>query len=166
MKKIIIIIIVSLLVMDCTHRPEARRKSPSPHGGSIEYPIPRKTTSSPSKGEKNNLPAKIQKLEREIERAYKRNSVSAEKLLNWSQLYAEYTLEYSLSTHTLSDSECEFIEYHLGKIAGRIYNNSVAPVIDEIEQIADGLNEYETRSKKWEGAAERGFKSVAGDIDF
>lgn len=167
MKKYSILIAVLSLILGCTHRPETKRQNIPPSDGTFEYSLPRKSRPSSPKGGKNNLPARIKKLEKEIERAYKRGSVSAEKMLNWSKLYGEYTLEYSLSTHTLSDAECEFVEFHLGKIAGFIYNNSVGPVIDEVEQIANGLDEYETRSKRWEGAAERGFKSVVGgDIDF
>ena len=37
--------------------------------------------------------------------------------------------------------------------------------MNEIEKIGEGVEDYEERSKKWEGAAERGFKSVAGDVD-
>lgn len=86
--------------------------------------------------------------------------------MEWTELYAEYSVEYALSTHSLTDAECESIEFNLGKIAGRIYKDTVSPLIEEVNAIANGLEEYETRSKKWEGAAERGFKSIAGDIDF
>lgn len=111
---------------------------------------------------KQTIAGKVQQLSNEIEKAYRRGRVSAEDLVIWARLYSEYCMEYAVSTHLLTDKECESVEFNLGKIAGRIYKDTIAPAIDELQEIADGLEEYEQRSRKWEGAMEEGFKSVAG----
>lgn len=71
-----------------------------------------------------------------------------------------------MSTQNLTDEECELIEFNLGKIAGSVYKDGVVPVMNELEMIGEGIEDYEERSKKWKGASERGFESVAGEIDF
>lgn len=113
-----------------------------------------------------SLPAKVQRLANQIERKFKSDSYTADDLERWANLYVEYAFEFSLYTQNLTDEQCESIEFNLGKIAGAVYKNGVVPVLNEIEKISEGIEDYEERSKKWEGAAERGFKSVAGDVDF
>lgn len=107
----------------------------------------------------------MQQLANQIERKFRADSYTADDLERWASLYLEYAFEYSISTQNLSDKQCESIEYNLGKIAGSVYKDGVVPVLNEIENIGEGLESYEERSKKWSGAAERGFRSVAGDID-
>lgn len=113
----------------------------------------------------NSLPSKVLQLANQVERKFKTDSYTADDLERWANLYVEYTMEYYLSTQNLTDEQCESIEFNLGKIAGSVYKDGIVPVINEIEKIGEGLEDYEERSQKWAGAVERGFKSVAGDTD-
>lgn len=112
-----------------------------------------------------SLPTKVKRLANQIERKFRADSYTADDLDRWANLYIEYVFEYSLSTQNLTDEQCESIEFNLGRIAGAVYKDGVVPVLNELEKISEGVEDYEERSKKWQGAAERGFKSVAGDVD-
>lgn len=116
-----------------------------------------------------SLPAKVEALESRVERAYRRGNVTAGDLDEWVSLLTEYYMEYTLTVGSLTDSQCESIEYNFGRIAGYIYKDTVNPILDEIEDITDDLEDYDTRSEKWEGIAEKGFEDASGisldDID-
>ena len=103
-----------------------------------------------------SLDTKVARLTSEIERKYNSQNFDENDVARWSEAIQEYFLEYTLSTSSLSDDQCESIEYNFGKIAGLVCNiisDPIAEVYEEIEQ-------YEERSEKWEDAAERGFESV------
>lgn len=107
------------------------------------------------------LDGKVARLTAEIERKYANQSFDENDVARWTQSIQEYFLEYTLSTSSLSDEQCESIEYNFGKIAGLVCNmisDPLAAVYEEIEQ-------YEERSEKWEDAAERGFDSVIKSYD-
>lgn len=110
----------------------------------------------------NSLPDKVKSLVNKVERKYRSGNVTAEDLAEWTSLYAEYSIEYSLSLNKLSDSECESIEYNLGRIAGYVYRDTVIPMMEEIEEIEQGIEVYEERSQNWKGAAKMGFEEVTG----
>ncbi len=103
-----------------------------------------------------SLDTKVARLTSEIERKYNSQNFDENDVARWAESIQEYFLEYTLSTSSLSDDQCESIEYNFGKIAGLVCNiisDPLAEVYEEIEQ-------YEERSEKWEDAAERGFESV------
>lgn len=117
----------------------------------------------------DNLPlsTRVENLANKIERVYKRGKVTEKQLSQLVSLFSDYILEYTVSIQDLSDEQCESIEYDFGRIAGLVYKNSAEPIIDEVEEISQGLEDYERRSKKWEDAAERGFESEAGgDVEY
>ena len=109
-----------------------------------------------------SLPVKVKALADKVERSYKLGKVSSKDLAEWVELYAEYSLEYSCSLNKLSDAQCESIEYHLGRIAGYVYRDTVSPIMEELDEINKGLENYEERSQKWHGAAQKGFEDVTG----
>lgn len=117
-----------------------------------------------------SLPSRVQSLANQVERAYKRGRVSSKDIENWSALLIEYYMEYGMTLGSLTDQQCESIEYNVGRIAGYIYKDTVNPLLEEMEDIADDLDDYETRSKKWEGASDKGFEDASGikldDIDW
>ena len=113
-----------------------------------------------------SLPGQVKQLADKVERRFRSGNVSADEFTEWAQEYLVLAAQYAMSTQNLSDSQCESIEYNLGRIAGIIYRDGVVPIMNEVEDINKGLEDYEERSKKWEGAAERGFKHEAGDVDF
>lgn len=160
MKKYFIHLILSLclLMTCCIRRPETRSPSSDRYNRTSQNHRERMT---PQK-KQHPLALKVQKLADEVERAYKHNRVSTDNISRWAQLYSEYYLEYTLSTHHLTDEECASVEFNFGKIAGRIYKNTITPVLNELNDISNGLEEYQRRSKKWEGAIENGFRSGAG----
>lgn len=159
MKKYFIHLILSLclLMTCCTRRPKTLPPSTNRNDRVSQYHRERK----PQRKEQSPLATKVQKLADEVDRAYKRNRVSTDDISRWAQLYSEYYLEYTLSTHHLTDEECASVEFNFGKIAGRIYKNTITPVLKELNDISNGLEEYQQRSKKWEGAIENGFQSGA-----
>lgn len=103
-----------------------------------------------------SLDAKVARLTAEIERKYGNQSYDEDDVVRWAQSIQEYFLEYTLSTSSLSDDQCESIEYNFGKIAGLVCNI----ISDPLEEVYEELEQYEERSEKWEDAAERGFESV------
>lgn len=112
-----------------------------------------------------SLAGKVQRLANQVESKFKADNYTINDIKNWAEQLTAYMLEYSLSTQNLTDEQCESIEYNFGRIAGVVYKDGVMPVIKELEEIEDGIDDYEERSRKWEGAAERGFQSAVGDVD-
>lgn len=110
-----------------------------------------------SKIKSSRLDDKVARLASEIERKGKTWKFTEDDVARWVQNIQDYYLEYTLSTSTLSDEQCESIEYNFGKIAGLLCNMIAEP----LEAVSDELEQYEERSERWAGAAERGFESVA-----
>ncbi len=108
------------------------------------------------------LPTKVKALADKVERAYKSGRATANNLAEWVALYTEYCLEYSCALSKLTDDQCESIEYNLGRIAGYVYKDTITPIMEELDDINKGLEDYEERSKKWDGAAKKGFEDVTG----
>lgn len=165
-----ILLMISLLLFSSCVRKSSRDRTRE--RGTVSYPSESRRQGSTraeraihSATHDRSLPSKVQRLADQIERKFKADTYTAEDLANWTSLYLEYSMAYSLSSQNLSDEQCESIEFNLGKIAGVIYKEGVIPVMDEIDEIEKGIEDYEERSKKWAGAAERGFRSAAGDID-
>ncbi len=128
-----------------------------------EIPLPSRSDIQRSSSKvAGSLPNKVKALADKVERAYKSGRATANNLAEWAALYAEYSLEYSCSLSKLTDVQCESIEYNLGRIAGYVYRDSVTPIMEELDDINKGLEDYEERSKKWEGAAKKGFEDVTG----
>lgn len=163
------VILISIIVVfaGCVRRPSGystHRNRRSVEEYSIEKtPLPTRSTIKRQTDKiATSLPDKVKSLANKVERAYRSRQVTAADLAEWTSLYAEYSIDYSLSLRKLSDSECESIEYNLGKIAGYVYRDTVSPVIDELEEIDKGIEDYEERSQKWKGAAKKGFEEVTG----
>lgn len=173
------IVVLSVILLSCVRRPGSYSMSSdtseiSYNSSRTEEHLVRSKSRKSTRASRaihsvthdKSLPQKVQQLANQIERKMRADSYTADDLEVWMNLYVEYTMEYSLSTQNLSDEQCESIEFNLGRIAGVIYRDGIAPVLSEIKEIGEGLEDYEVRSKKWEGAGERGFNSVAGEIDW
>ena len=103
-----------------------------------------------------SLDAKVARLTSEIERKYNNQSFDDSDVARWAESIQEYFLEYTLSTSSLSDEQCESIEFNFGKIVGLVCNI----ISDPLAEVYEEIKQYEDRSEKWEDAAERGFESV------
>lgn len=136
---ILSLLVILLMAPSCVRRPSSysRTVHPATHDTS--------------------LAGKVQMLANQVESKFKSDNYTINDIQNWAEQFTAYVLEYSLSTQNLTDAQCESIEYNLGRIAGVVYKDGVVPVMKELEEIEEGINNYEERSKKWEGAAERGF---------
>ena len=164
--KICLVVLLFISVQGCV------RKHPSystPNRQRIEnravddVPIPTKRVMERQRSTvAGSLLSRVKALASKVGRAYRNGRVSAGDLAEWADQYLAFCTEYALSLNKLSDHECEEIEYNLGKIAGLIYRDSVAPILEEVEDISQGMEEYETRSQKWKGAAKKGFEDVTG----
>lgn len=150
---------IALISTSCVRRPSTR--SERTHSERVESPR-RHSGRSSSNRDSGSLASRVQRLTNTIDRKSSSNSFTEKDVEEWMEKSQEYALEYIASISHLSDKECESIEYNFGKIAGILYNDQVVPLLDELEEIADGLDEYESRSEKWEGALERGFESASG----
>lgn len=172
--------LIFVLVIFVTISPSCVRQPGSGHRSSKASPsydirsIPSRTHTKSTRASRaihsaadgKALDVRVKRLSDQIERRFKADNYTYEDLQKWADLYLRYATEYSISTQNLTDSQCESIEFYLGRIAGIIYKDGLEPVIDEVESIVEGIEDYEERSKRWQGAAERGFKSAAGDVDF
>lgn len=146
-------LILVVTVSSCIGNPPS-----SVSGRPSDRPLPeRKTTKVTS----SKLDVRVARLASEIERKGKTWKFTEEDVTRWVEKIEEYYLEYTLSTSSLSDAQCESIEYNFGKIAGLLYNMIAEP----LEAVSDELEQYEERSERWAGAAERGFESVAKFLD-
>lgn len=163
--RLLFLAVLILCVSGCVRKPSSY--TPTRHfverQSVTNTPLPNKASMKRQRSAvANTLPSKVQALATRVERAYKRERVSAEDLAEWVNLYAGYCVEYSLSLNKLSDSECESIEYLLGRIAGYIYRDTVSPILEDLDDINEGLEGYEERSQRWRDAAKKGFEEVAG----
>ena len=169
-----VLVAVLLFVPSCIRQPKTYNQTmrPNPQDNPMSYSRSARTKSTRasrsihSATDGKSLDVRVKRLSDQIERHFKADNYSVEDLQRWGELYLSYATEYSISTQNLTDSQCESIEFYLGRIAGIIYKDGLEPVIEEVESIVEGIDNYEERSKRWRGAAERGFKSAAGDIDY